>query len=89
MIIELKDINIVSDNRRLIPIIVKGRPRSVTSSEYKKCKNDMIKIVKSQLPEWWETISDAINVKINVQTYKAFHLFQRSRYYLDLYNKSM
>ena len=40
MIITLKDVNIVSDNCRIIPIIVKGKPRSVTSSEYKKCKFD-------------------------------------------------
>jgi len=70
MIITLKDVNIVSDNCRIIPIIVKGKPRSVTSSEYKKCKADLIRMIQEQLPEWWEPMSEGVEIEIGVQTYK-------------------
>jgi Holliday junction resolvase RusA-like endonuclease len=70
MIINLKDVNIVSDNRRLIPIVVKGRPRSVTSAEYKKCKEDLIRMIREQLPEWWEPMSEGVEIEIGVHTYK-------------------
>ena len=70
MTITLKEINIVSDNRRMIPIVVKGRPRSVTSSEYKKCKADLIKRIQGQLPAWWEPMSEGVEIEIEVQTYK-------------------
>ena len=70
MTITLKDVNIVSDNCRLIPIVVKGRPRSVTSSEYKKCKKDLILMIKAQLPSWWEPMSEGVEIEIGIQTYK-------------------
>ncbi len=70
MTITLKDVNIVSDNCRLIPIVVKGRPRSVTSAEYKKCKKDLILMIKAQLPEWWEPMSEGVEIEIGIQTYK-------------------
>lgn len=70
MTITLKDVNIVSDNCRLIPIVVKGRPRAVTSTEYKECKQGLIDMIREQLPEWWGALYGSVEIDIEIETYK-------------------
>lgn len=70
MLIEIKDYKIVSDNKRLIPIIINNKPRSVTSAEYKKCKKELIEMIRGQMPKDWIALNDNIKVTIKAYTYK-------------------
>lgn len=70
MNIEIKGYEIISDNERLIPIIVNNKPRLVTSAKYKKCKKELIKIIQSQMPEHWNILNHEIEITIRAYTYK-------------------
>ncbi len=74
MVIEIPPMKIVSDNDRLVPVIMKLKsgkiyPRMVTSAPYKKCKEKLTRIMKSQIPKGWEP-SDDIVWELFVHTYK-------------------
>lgn len=74
MVIDIPPMQIISDNERLVPVIMKLKsgkiyPRMVTSAAYKKCKKDLIRLMKSQIPKGWEP-SDNIVWELFVHTYK-------------------
>ena len=59
MVIEIPPMKIVSDNERLIPVIHKRKggqiyPQLVNNPKYDKCKDDLILIIKPQIPDDWK-----------------------------------
>ena len=62
--------HIVSDNKRTIPIIIKGKPRQVPSTEYRKCKESLIEYMKFETPEHHIPYNKNIYVRIYIKTYK-------------------
>ena len=71
MNIKLPPMNIISDNERIIPIIMGGKPRAVSSPRYKKCKNELIRQMilqrdEATLHKW----NSNIRIKIIAHTYK-------------------
>jgi len=69
MVIVIRDFQIVSDNERLIPVIMKGKPRVVTSGKYKKCKEQLRVLMREQMPEGYKPPEEPV-IFMQVQTYK-------------------
>ena len=73
MIIEIPPMKIVSDNERLVPVIMgkgeKKYPRNVTSKVYDKCKESLIRIMQAQIPSDWKPGKN-VAVTLFVHTYK-------------------
>ena len=74
MVIEIPPMKIVSDNDRMIPIIMKSTtgkmyPSKILSKVYRDCMKDLIKIMRSQIPDGWKP-SENVVVEIFVHTYK-------------------
>ena len=72
MTIEIPPMKIVSDNERLVPVImgkVKKYPRNVTAADYKYCKQYLVEVMKDQIPSDWKPGKDVV-VEVFVHTYK-------------------
>lgn len=74
MVIEIPPMQIVSDNDRLVPVIMKLKsgkiyPRVVPSTPYKNCKKDLIKIMQRQIPSGWVPSEDIV-LEVFMHTYK-------------------
>ncbi len=74
MTIEIPPMKIVSDNERMIPVIRRSEtgkmyPVKVLSTEYRNCLEDLIKIMRPQIPSGWKP-SNNIVVEIFAHTYK-------------------
>lgn len=74
MVIKLPPMNIVSDNERLIPVIRRSKvgrpyPQLVNNPKYDKCKDDLILIIKPQIPDDWKPSKNVV-WEIFARTYK-------------------
>ncbi len=73
MKIIVKDFNIISENERLVP----GRGRLILNSKYRKCKNDLILLMRSQLPDNYKSIDSNLPITVAVHTYKDIDNVQK------------
>ena len=74
MTIEIPPMKIVSDNKRMIPVIRMSKtgkmyPAKVLNPEYRDCMKDLITIMRPQIPPGWKP-SNNIVVEIFAHTYK-------------------
>ena len=66
--INISEINIISDNERLIP----GKQgRMVLNPKYRKCKEDLTNLIRSKIPEGWGgPIEESIPIVLVLRTNK-------------------
>ena len=75
MVLNIPPMKIISDNERLVPVVMKGKGgkshylRTVTSGPYKRCKAVLIRIMEEQIPPGWKP-SENIVLEVFVHTYK-------------------